>query len=182
MTTATEPRTSTYVLEPSHSSAEFAVKHMLIATTKGRFHDWSIAAEIDETDFSRSSATVRIQAASVDTRQPDRDGHLRSADFFDVESHPEIVFVSRGIEAKGGDWRISGDLTIRGITKPLTLEAEVSGPVADPWGGTRIGVSAHGKVNRKDFGMVWNAALDAGGFVLADDVKLSVEVELLKQA
>ena len=181
MTTLTEPKLATYTLEPSHSSAEFAVKHMLIATTRGRFQAFDVVAEIDEADFSRSSATVRLQADSIDTRQPDRDAHLRSADFLDAEQHPELTFVSRSIRPNGSDWAIEGDLTIRGITKPITLKAEVNGPVTDPWGGRRIGVSATGKLNRKDFGMVWNAALDAGGLVLADEVKLSIEVELLKQ-
>jgi polyisoprenoid-binding protein YceI len=182
MTTLTESRIHTYNLEPSHSSLEFEVKHMLIAKTKGRFHDYTVNAEIDEQDFANSSATVVIEAATIDTRQSDRDGHLRSADFLDVEAHPQLTFVSRTIEPAKGDWKITGDLTIRGVTRELTLDAEVSGPVKDPWGGTRIGVSASGKVNRKDYGMVWNAALDAGGFVLADDVKLNIEVELLKQA
>lgn len=181
MPTLTEPRTTHYALEPAHSSAEFAVKHMLIATTKGRFQDWEVAAQIDEQDFANSNATVRLRAASIDTRQPDRDAHLRSVDFFDTENHPEIVFVTGRIEPKGGDWRISGDLTIRGVTKPIVLNAEVNGPVTDPWGGRRIGLSATGKVNRKEYGMVWNAALDSGGFVLADEIKLSVELELLKQ-
>ncbi len=179
--TTVEPRLATYVLEPSHSSVEFSVKHMMIATTRGRFTDYAVTAEIDERNFANSSAVVRIQAASVDTRQADRDGHLRSSDFFDVETHPEITFVSRRIEPKGGDWRIVGDLTIRGVTREIVLDAEASGPVTDPWGGTRIGISAHGKVNRKEFGMVWNANLDAGGLVLAEDVKLAIEVELLKQ-
>lgn len=182
MTTAAEPRIATYVLEPGHSSVEFAVKHMLIATTRGRFQDFNVVAEIDESNFANSTATVTIDAASIDTRQPDRDGHLRSADFLEAEAHPHLTFVTRRIEPKGSDWKITGDLTIRGITREVVLDAEASGPVQDPWGGTRIGVSAHGKVNRKDFGMVWNAALDNGGFVLADDVKLSIEVELLKQA
>lgn len=182
MTTLTQPRLATYTLEPSHSSAEFAIKHMLIATTKGRFQDFEVTAEIDEANFANSSAVVRLKADSVDTRQPDRDAHLKSADFFDAATHPELTFVSRRVEPHKGDWRIIGDLTIRGVTKAVALDAEVSGPVTDPWGGTRIGVSATGKVNRKDFGMVWNAALDAGGFVLADDVKLSIELELLKQA
>ena len=182
MTTAIESKLATYRLEPSHSSVEFAVKHMLIATTKGRFHDYDVVAQVDENDFRNSSATVTIKAASVDTGTPDRDGHLRSADFFDVEQHPELVFVSRRIDQHKGDWRITGDLTIRGVTREVVLDAEVTGPVTDPWGGSRIGVSAHGKVNRKDFGMQWNAALDNGGFVLADDVKLNIEVELLKQA
>ena len=180
--TLTEPKLATYTLEPSHSSAEFAVKHMLIATTKGRFHAFDVVAEVDEANFANSSATVRLRAESIDTRQPDRDAHLCSADFLDAENHPELTFVTRRIEPAGSDWRITGDLTIRGITREVVLAAEVSGPVTDPWGGNRIGVSATGKINRKDFGMVWNAALDTGGFVLADDVKLSIEVELLKQS
>lgn len=179
--TSIEPRLATYVLEPAHSSVEFAVKHMLIATTKGRFHDFNVVAQIDESDFANSRATVTIKGESIDTGQPDRDGHLRSADFLDVENHPELTFVTRRIEPKGDAWRITGDLTIRGVTREVVLQAEATGPITDPWGGTRIGVSAEGKINRKDFGMVWNAALDNGGFVLADDVKLSIEVELLKQ-
>ena len=182
MTTAVQPQLSTYQLEPTHSSVEFAVKHMLIATSRGRFQDFEVTAEVDEANFANSSATVRIKAESIDTRTPDRDAHLRSADFLDVETHPELVFVTRSITPHKGDWQIAGDLTIRGVTRQVVLDAEVSGPVTDPWGGRRIGISAHGKINRKDFGMVWNAALDAGGFVLADDVKLSIEVELLKSA
>lgn len=182
MTSATQPKLATYAVEPTHSSVEFAVKHMLIATTRGRFQDFQVTAEVDETNFANSSATVRLQAASIDTRQPDRDAHLRSADFLDAETHPELTFVTRRIEPKGGDWRVIGDLTVRGVSREVVLDGEVSGPITDPWGGTRIGVSLSGKVNRKEFGMVWNAALDAGGFVLADDVKLAIEVELLKQA
>lgn len=182
MTSATQPKLATYAVEPSHSSVEFAVKHMLIATTRGRFQDFQVTAEVDETNFANSSATVRLQAASIDTRQPDRDAHLRSADFLDAETYPELTFVTRRIEPKGGDWRVTGDLTVRGVSREVVLDGEVSGPITDPWGGTRIGVSLSGKVNRKEFGMVWNAALDAGGFVLADDVKLAIEVELLKQA
>jgi polyisoprenoid-binding protein YceI len=160
---------------------EFAVKHMLIATTRGRFHDFSVSAEIDERNFENSSVSVSISAASIDTRTPDRDAHLRSADFLDSENFPEITFVSRQIEQAGEHWRVTGDLTIRGITREVVLDADVSGPIADPWGGIRVGVSATGKLNRKDFGMVWNAALDAGGLVLADEVKLAIEVELLRQ-
>lgn len=181
MTTSAEPTLSTYVLEPSHSSLEFAVKHMLIAKTKGTFHDYNVVAHIDENDFTRSSATVTIEAASIDTRQADRDGHLKSADFLDAENHPQLTFVTRRIEPSRGDWKVIGDLTIRGVTHEVALDGEVTGPVKDPWGGSRIGLSLAGKLNRKDFGMAWNAALDAGGFVLADDVKLNIEVELLKQ-
>ncbi len=181
MTTAAEPSIATYALEPAHSSVEFAVKHMLIARTKGAFHDYSVVAEIDQANFANSSATVRIKADSIDTRQPDRDAHLKSSDFLDAANHPELIFVTRRIEPSHGEWKITGDLTIRGVTREVTLQGDATGPVRDPWGGSRIGLSIHGSVNRKDFGMVWNAALDAGGFVLADDVKLNIEVELLKQ-
>lgn len=181
MSTTAESTLATYAVEPSHSSLEFAVKHMLIAKTKGRFQDYNVVANIDESDFTRSNATVTIQAASIDTRQADRDGHLKSADFLDVEKFPQITFVSRKIEPDGDDWRVIGDLTIRDVTREVELEGEVSGPAKDPWGGSRIGLSLAGKVNRKDFGMVWNAALETGGVLVADDVKLNIEVELLKQ-
>lgn len=180
MTTA-EPALATYVLEPNHSSIEFAVKHMLIAKTKGRFSDFQVDAKIDESDFSHSSATVTIEAGSIDTRQADRDGHLKSADFLDVANHPQLTFVTKKIEPDGGDWKVTGDLTIRGFTTEVVLDGEVTGPLKDPWGGSRIGVSLAGKVNRKDFGMVWNTALEAGGFLVGDDVKLNIEVELLRK-
>lgn len=180
MTTA-EPALATYVVEPNHSSLEFAVKHMLIAKVKGRFKEFNVAAQIDESDFSRSNATVTIQSASIDTGQADRDGHLKSPDFFDVENNPQITFVTKKIEPDGGDWKVTGDLTIRGITTEVVLDGEVTGPLKDPWGGSRIGLSLDGKVNRKDFGMVWNTALEAGGFLVGDDVKLNIEVELLRK-
>ncbi len=173
----------TWNLDPVHSSLQFAVKHMVISTVRGGFREYAVEAEIDEADVTRSRGIVRIQAASVDTGNADRDAHLRSADFFDAESHPEIVFVTRGIERRGGDdYRLTGDLTIRGVTRPITLDAEIRGPVKDPWGGTRMGLSASGKLNRKEFGLNWNAALEAGGLVVGDEVKLSIEAELVKAA
>ncbi len=173
----------TWNLDPAHSGLQFAVKHMVIATVRGGFREYAVEAEIDEADVTRSRAVVRIEAASIDTGNPDRDAHLRSADFFDVEAHPAIVFVTRRIERRGGDdYRLAGDLTIRGVTRPITLDAEIRGPVKDPWGGTRMGLSANGKVNRKEFGLNWNAALEAGGFLVGDDVKLTVEAELVKAA
>ena len=171
----------TWNLDPAHSGLQFAVKHMVISTVRGNFRDFEVDAEIDETNLANSRATVRIDAASVTTGNADRDAHLRSADFFDVEAHPAIEFVSRGIELRGGgDYRITGDLTIRGVTRTVVLDGEMQGPVKDPWGGLRFGLSATGKLNRKEFGLSWNAALEAGGFVVGDEVKLTIEAELVK--
>jgi polyisoprenoid-binding protein YceI len=170
-------------LDPSHSSVEFAVKHMVISSTKGRFHTFAVDAEIDEANIAASRATVTIDAATVDTRDQRRDDHLRSSDFFDAENHPQITFVTKRLEPRGkSEYRIVGDLTIRGVTKEVALDGDVSGPVTDPWGGTRLGLSASGKVNRKEFGLVWNAALETGGVLVGDDVKMSIETELVKAA
>ena len=173
----------TWNLDTSHSSVEFAVKHMVISSTKGRFTDYDVDADVDLTNLANSKATVRINAASIDTRDDKRDGHLRSADFFDVENNPYITFVSKRLEPKGGDdYTIVGDLTIRGVTKEVVLDGEVTGPVKDPWGGTRVGLSANGKINRKQFGLNWNAALEAGGLLVGDDVKLNIDTELVQAA
>ena len=156
----------TWYLDLSHSSVEFAVKHMVISSTKGRFAKYEVDANVDEQYLANSSATVRIDAASVDSRDEKRDAHPRSADFFDAENHPYITFTTKRLEPKGGDdYKLIGDLTIRGITKEVSLDGEVTGPVKDPWGGTRCGISAQGKVNRKDFGLTWNGVLEAGGRV-----------------
>ncbi len=173
----------TWNLDSAHSSVEFAVKHMVISSTKGRFTDFEVDASVDEQNVANSTATVRIAAASVETRDEKRDGHLRSADFFDAENHPYITFKSKRLEPKGGDdYRLIGDLTIRGVTKEIALEGEVTGPVKDPWGGIRYGISAQGKVNRKEWGLTWNGVLEAGGLLVGDDVKLSIETELVKAA
>lgn len=173
----------TWNLDLSHSSVEFAVKHMVISSTKGRFAKYEVDANVDEQNLANSSATVRIDAASVDSRDEKRDAHLRSADFFDAENHPYITFTTKRLEPKGGDdYKLIGDLTIRGITREVSLNGEVTGPVKDPWGGTRFGISAQGKVNRKDFGLTWNGVLEAGGLLVGDDVKLSIETELVKAA
>ena len=173
----------TWNLDTAHSSVEFAIKHMVIASTKGRFTDYSVDANVDDANLANSAASVRINVASIDTRDEKRDAHLRSADFFDVENHPAITFTSKRLEAKGGsDYKVIGDLTIRGVTQEVALDAEVSGPVKDPWGGTRMGLSATGKVSRKDFGLVYNAPLETGGFLIGDDVKLSIDAEFVRAA
>ena len=173
----------TWNVDPSHSSVEFAVKHMVISSTKGQFGNYEVEAEVDETNLANSSATVRIDASSINTRDEKRDAHLRSEDFFNVDQYPDIVFVSKRLEPRGGDdYKIVGDLTIRGVTREVALDGEVSGPVKDPWGNQRLGLSAKGKVNRKEFGLTWNAALETGGVLVGDDVKLNIETELVKAA
>lgn len=173
----------TWNLDTAHSSVEFAVKHMVISSTKGRFATYEVDATVDEQNLANSTVSVRIEAASVDSRDEKRDAHLRSADFFDAENHPYITFKSTRLEPTGGaDYRLIGDLTIRGVTKQVALESEVTGPVTDPWGGVRYGISARGKVNRKEWGLIWNGLLEAGGLLVGDDVKLSIETELVKAA
>ena len=172
-----------YTIDPAHSSFEFSVKHMVIASVKGRFATFDATADIDDANLPASSATISIDAASIDTRDATRDNHLRSADFFDVEKFPKITFQSKKVEARGnGDYRIVGDLTIHGVSKEVALDAEVSGPVKDPWGNTRVGVSAQTKINRKDWGLNWNSVLEAGGLLVGDEVRLNAELEFVKSA
>jgi polyisoprenoid-binding protein YceI len=171
----------TWTTDPDHVTIQFAAKHMIVATVRGHFADYAIDLDIDSENLTNSGATVTIQAASLETRNEDRNAHLRSADFFDVENYPVITFVSRSIEQRGKtDFRIHGDLTIRDVTRPITFEADVIGPFVDPWGGERISLSATSKVNRKAFGLTWNLALEAGGVMVGDEVKLSLEAELVK--
>ena len=182
MTTQSATR-STWATESSHASADFAVKHLMISTVKGRFTELEGTFELDEGDLTNSSGTLTIKAASLETHDERRDEHLRSADFFDAATYPELRFESRRIEREhGNDYRIIGDLTVRGITREVELKAEVTGPVRDPMAGERLGLSAETKINRKDFGLNWNMALETGGFIVGDEVKVTVNLELVKQA
>jgi polyisoprenoid-binding protein YceI len=177
-------QTTVWEIDPSHATAQFGVRHMMISTVRGAFEKVSGRLVLDEADPTRSTIDISIDAASVSSREPKRDAHLRSADFFDVERHPTITFRSTRIQAAARDqYRVTGDLTIRGVTKPATLL--VSGPTAPqraPWGTIARGVSAAGKVNRKDWGLNWNAVIEAGGFVVGDEVELTFEAELLPAA
>jgi polyisoprenoid-binding protein YceI len=179
--TATPALVSRWDIDPSHAIAQFGVRHMMISTVRGAFEKVSGHVALDEADLTRSTVEIDIDAASVASREPKRDAHLRSADFFDVENHPMITFRSTRIEAAGaGQYRVTGDLTIRSITKSTTLL--VNGPTAPqkaPWGAIARGVLATGKVNRKDFGLNWNAVIEAGGFVVGDEVELTFEAELV---
>lgn len=172
--------TTTYKIDPRHSSAQFAVTHLMISSVRGEFHSLNGTVVFDNTNISNSSVSVTIDATTVDTREPDRDKHLKSADFFDVSSFPTITFVSTKVEAADpGKLKVTGNLTIRGVTKQVILD--VSAPKAaikDPWGLERSAVSASTKLNRQDFGVAWNKTLDSGGVVVGDDVSVSLDVEM----
>jgi len=185
MTSATPSATATaaWAIDPSHSVVELAVKHMMFSTVKGRFARLSGAIVLDEANLNSSSVTAEIDAASIDTGEPQRDAHLRSADFLDVERFPTIAFRSTGVVPRGtGRFVLVGDLTIHGVTREVSLEAELAGTGTDPWGGQRAGFAATTAINRKDFGLTWNQALEAGGVLVSDQVKISLEIQATLQA
>lgn len=173
--------TTTWQIDPAHSNVEFAVKHLMISTVRGRFGDVSGTVTSDGTTPAGSHVVARLGAGSIDTRQAQRDQHLVSADFLDVEHYPEITFVSTTITPTGDDeFTITGDLTIRGVSRQITLEATSEGRGKDPWGGERAGFSATGKIDRRDFGLTYNQALETGGVVVGNDLKLTIDVELTR--
>ncbi len=182
MAARTQVKTATaWKIDTTHSSVEFAVKHMMLTTVKGRFTEVSGAVEFDADDPTGGRADITIGAASVDSRDAQRDAHLRSADFLDVERYPTLTFRSAKIEGTAQQFTLSGDLTIHGITRPITLDVTFQGAGKDPWGGERAGYTATGKLNRKDFGLTWNAALETGGLLVGEEVKIALEIELIKQ-
>lgn len=169
----------TWQIDPSHSSVGFSVKHMMIATVRGRF------TEIEGAIEAGADGAVQIrgatQAASIDTNDSQRDDHLRSADFLDAETHPEVRFESTRVERRrGDDYRIAGNLTIRGVTREIELEGEVQGGGTDPWGNERFALDAHGEISRKDFGLNWNQALETGGVLVGDKVKITVDLSTVR--
>ena len=182
-TVQTAPATGTktaWKLDPSHTIAEFSAKHLMITTVKGRITDIEGIIYTDEKDLKNSSVEATLKAISLDTRTDQRDQHLRSADFLDVEKFPEIRFRSTRIQGDRQSFKLTGDLTIRDVTKPITLDVEFEGQTKDPWGGERVGFSATGKIDRREFGLTWNQALEAGGVVVENDIKISLEVEAVK--
>jgi polyisoprenoid-binding protein YceI len=180
-TTATAA-TSVWNIDPSHSVAEFKVRHMMISYVRGEFSGLSGVLKLDESDYTNSTVDVTIPIASVKTVDERLDAHLKNADFFDVETFPTLTFKSTKIRSMGGrDYAVTGDLSIHGITKSVTLNVnDVSEPSNDPWGNLRIGLSASAKVNRKDFGIVWNTALDSGGVLVGDEVAIALDVQFIK--
>jgi polyisoprenoid-binding protein YceI len=183
-TTTAGPQSSTAIwnIDPAHTTAEFKVKHMMISNVKGQFSKVSGVLTLDESKLANSQVDVTIEAASIETRDSQRDAHLKSADFFDVEKFPTLHFQSTGISiVRDGELSVEGDLTIRGVTHKVRFAVEgPTPPTKDPWGNTRVAVSATTKINRKDFGLTWNAALETGGILVGDEVTITLDVEFVK--
>jgi polyisoprenoid-binding protein YceI len=179
---ATATTTTTWNIDPAHSAAEFKVKHMMISNVKGQFAKVTGTLTLDEYDLGRSQVNATIEAASLETRDAQRDAHLKSADFFDVEKFPTLTFQSAKISlVKDGELAIEGNLTIRDVTRKVVFSAEGPTPPAkDPWGNLRVGVSATTRISRKEFGLSWNAALESGGFLVGDEVTITLDVQFIK--
>jgi polyisoprenoid-binding protein YceI len=182
-TTDTAQLTGEYSIDPGHSRLGFVARHAMVTKVRGAFNDVEGRLHIDGADPTRSHGTVVIKAASIDTRNADRDAHLRSNDFLDMENHPEIRFTSTAVEHVGGsEYDVTGDLTIRGVTKPVTIRFAHTGAAVDPFGNHRIGLEGSVTINRKDWGVNWNAALEAGGVLVSEKVTLELEVSAIRDA
>jgi len=172
-----------WTMDPTHSEVQFKVRHLMISNVTGNFPKFDVQVETEDLDFMTAKAKFTAETSAVTTNNEQRDQHLRSADFFDAAKYPVLSFVATKYEKVDNDsYELFGDLTIRDITKNIKLDVEFGGVITDPWGNTRAGFSINGKVNRKDFGLVWNAVTEAGGFVVGDEAKIHVEVELIRQA
>ena len=173
-----------WVLDPTHSEIQFKIRHLMISNVTGQFTKFEVSAETDGEDFSNAKVSFTAEVDSVTTGNEQRDGHLKSADFFDAAKFPQIKFVATKYESvdNDGSYELYGDLTIRDVTKSVKLDVEFGGIAKDPWGNTRAGFEINGKVNRKEFGLQWHAVTEAGGVVVSDDVKIHCAVELIKQA
>jgi polyisoprenoid-binding protein YceI len=172
-----------WAIDPVHSSVEFAVRHLMITTVKGRFTDVKGTVVLDNAQPGRSSVDITVAVGSIDTREAQRDAHLRSADFFDVEKFPTLTFRSTAVrEFSAEAFKLVGDLTIHGVTREVVLDVVAEGRSKDPWGGERAGYSATTKIKRSDFGLTWNQLLETGGLAVSDDVRITLDVQLVKQA
>ncbi|WP_242342260.1 YceI family protein [Anaeromyxobacter terrae] len=173
--------TTPWDIDVGHSAVHFSVRHMVISKVHGRFGRWAGTVQLDPQDLARSSVEVTIDPASIDTGVADRDAHLRSPDFLDAAAHPEITFRSKRVEQAGGALRIVGDLSLHGVVREVTLEAEFAGTGKDPWGNERAGFSAKASLDRRDYGLVWNAALETGGVLVGEKVEISIELEAVRK-
>lgn len=177
----TSAKKVTWNIDPAHSEVQFKVKHLVISTVSGQFTSFSGGLEAEGDDFSNARAVFEAEIKSISTNNNDRDNHLKSADFFDAENHPKLTFVSTGFSKTGDDtYEVTGDLTIRGNTKPIVLKAEYGGTMVDPYGNTKAGFEVTGKLNRKDFGLEWNGVTETGGIVVGDEVKLLLNLQFAK--
>ncbi|MDO9495306.1 MAG: YceI family protein [Nocardioides sp.] len=181
-TTAVTDITGDYTIDPSHSRLGFVARHAMVTKVRGQFGDFAGTAHIDTTTPAASKVDLTIKTASITTGSPDRDGHLVSPDFFDAEANPEITFSSTHVSRDGSDWTIAGDLTIKGVAKPVTIEFEETGSARDPFGNLRIGFEGATTVNRKDWNLTWNAALETGGVLVSDKIKLEFDVSAIQNA
>jgi len=173
---------TTWTIDPAHSELVFKVKHLMISNVTGRFKNFTVSAETDGDDFINAKGIKLVaEVNSIDTHNEQRDNHLRSADFFDAENHPQLIFKATRYEVNGDDGKLTGDLSIRGITKSITVNVEQGGIVKDPYGQTKAAFSVNGKISRKEFGLTWNAVTEAGGVVVADEIKFQAEIQLVKQ-
>ena len=168
---------STFALDPAHSSIDFTVRHMMFSKVRGIFGAFTLELQVDDATSLPTTVSAEIDAASIDTKVADRDAHLRSADFLDVEKFPKITFASRSISGKPNGFTIAGDLTIHGVTKPVVLDAELDGRAKDPWGNDRIAFEGKTKINRKDFGLTWNQALEAGGVLVGEEIEIGLTIQ-----
>ena len=181
--TSQAPQATQWQIDPAQSAAHFSVRHLMISNVRGEFGKVSGSAVLDLSDATKSSVEISVDTMSIDTREPQRDAHLRSADFFDVANHPAMTFHSKKITVAGPDrFKVTGDLSIRGTSREVTFDLEGPLPaVKDPWGNVRTGVSATTKISRKDFGLVWNALTEAGGVMVGDEVSITFEAELIQK-
>jgi polyisoprenoid-binding protein YceI len=176
------PTAGTFVLDKSHTQIGFVARHLMVSKVRGRFTDYEGALVVAD-DPAQSSVEVTIQAASISTNDENRDNHVRTNDFLNVEEFPTLSYRSTKVEfGSDGDWKVTGDLTIRGVTRPVVLEVQFEGVIQDPWGNQRLGFTASGEIDRNDFGVSFNAALETGGFVVSPKVKLEIEAEAVRQA
>lgn len=175
--------TGTWVLDVAHTNLAFIARHAVVTKVRGKFTDFSGTLTLDAADLSASKAELTIQAASFDSANSDRDAHIKSADFLDVENFPTLTFVSTAIKhVSGNEFVVDGDLTIHGVTRPVSIEAEYTGTAVDPWGNTKIGFEGKTSISRKDFGLTWNVALEAGGVLVSDKIDIVIDIEAGKQA
>ena len=179
MTTSNKTK---WLIDPAHTQIQFKVKHLVISTVTGSFDKFEGGMNSSREDFTDAEVWFSADIASINTNMPDRDTHLKSPDFFDAANHPQLSFKSTGIQKKGGDiYKLTGDLTIRGTSRPIELDVEYGGLMKDPWGNTKVGFELTGKLHRKDYGLNWNAITEAGGLVVSEDVKILINVELSRQ-
>jgi polyisoprenoid-binding protein YceI len=179
--TTTRTATSTWTIDPAHSSAEFAVKHLMVSTFKGNFRSLEGTVHLDEDNPASSSVVASVDVASVDTQNPERDAHLRSDDFFNADLYPKMTFRSTRVEQVGEkNWKVIGDLTIRDVTKEVVLDTEYEGRIVDPWSSERIGFAARTELSRKEFGVRWNTFIESGGVVVGDKVRIGLNIEIVR--